>query len=289
MSHVDASPSSTKPPAAGSWPLYGWAGLGLILVSWPLNWLLPGLRSHLLFFPLWLGYILTVDALVLRRSGSSLLRRSPADLARLFLVSVPVWWLFEALNLRLRNWEYPGSEHFGPQAYFLLSSIAYSTVIPAVFETAELLATLPWSERLNAGRPFAAGRRLRLGLFGMGVAMLALLLVWPRIFYPFAWLSLLFLFDPLAHAIGRPSLLAHLEAGRRRPLLMLALGALACGFFWELWNYHAYPKWTYNVPGLDFAHLFEMPLPGYLGYLPFGLELYPFTHLLLPRPPALRL
>jgi hypothetical protein len=40
-------------------------------VSWGLSWGLSGLRTHLLFFPLWLGLILTVDGLVLRRSGTS--------------------------------------------------------------------------------------------------------------------------------------------------------------------------------------------------------------------------
>ena len=30
---------------------------------WPLNWGLEGMRSHVGFFPLWLGYCLTVDAL----------------------------------------------------------------------------------------------------------------------------------------------------------------------------------------------------------------------------------
>ncbi len=230
-----------------------------------------------------------VDALVLRRSGSSILRRSPSDFVRLFVASVPVWWLFEILNLRVRNWVYPGSEQFGPVTYFVLSSIAYSTVIPAVFETAELLGTFRWGRRLDAGPGLAVRPGLRLKLFAGGVLMLALLLIWPRLFFPLLWLSLVFLLDPLAHALGRRSLLGFLEQGRRRPLVLLALGALVCGFFWELWNFYGYPKWTYDVPYLGFAHIFEMPLFGYLGYLPFGLELYPSTHLLLRRPPALRL
>lgn len=44
--------------------------------------MLPGLRTTtVLFFPLWLGYILTVDALVLRQRGTSLLTRSPKSFA----------------------------------------------------------------------------------------------------------------------------------------------------------------------------------------------------------------
>ena len=44
--------------------------------------------------------------------------------------------------------------------------------------------------------------------------------------------------------------------------MALALGALICGFFLELWNFHSYPKWIYRPPGVEFLHLFEMPLLG---------------------------
>ena len=71
--------------------------------------------------------------------------------------------------------------------------------------------------------------------------------------------------------------------------MALALGALVCGFFWELWNFYSYPKWTYHTPGVEFLHVFEMPLLGFLGYPPFGLELYALVHLIAPRPPRLRL
>ena len=87
---------------------HGWAGVLFVGLAWPLNWALPGLRTHLLFFPLWLGYALLVDALVLRRRGTSILARSPKDFALLFACSAPAWWLFEAFNLRTHNWEYLG-------------------------------------------------------------------------------------------------------------------------------------------------------------------------------------
>src|SRR5205814_10613141 len=89
-------------------PLQGWLGGLLLAVCWPLNWTLPGMRTSYLFFPLWLGYILVVDALVLRRSGTSLLSRWPRDFALLFLASAPSWWLFEVINWRTHNWEYVG-------------------------------------------------------------------------------------------------------------------------------------------------------------------------------------
>jgi hypothetical protein len=54
------------------WPMHGWIGLALVLLFWILNWSLSGPRTHWGFFPLWLGYCLTVDALVFVRKGHSL-------------------------------------------------------------------------------------------------------------------------------------------------------------------------------------------------------------------------
>lgn len=268
--------------------LHGWFGLVLVGVFWILNWTLPGERTHLLFFPLWLGYVLAVDALVLARTGTSLLRRSRRDTSALFAASVPAWWLFELLNERLGNWLYLGGEGLSYARYAVLASLSFSTVIPAVFESAELVRSFRWTERFRTGPRMPDAPPWRLVYLAAGGAMLALMLVWPRRFYPFCWLSLIFLLDPVAHRLGRPSLLGHLGRGDWRPVVGLALGALLCGVFWELWNWRSYPKWVYDTPGWDFWHVFEMPLFGYLGYLPFGLELYPLTHLLLPWRPRVR-
>jgi hypothetical protein len=53
-------------------------------------------------------------------------------------------------------------------------------------------------------------------------------------------------------------------------VLQWACAALCCGFFWEMWNAGSYMKWSYRVPLVDAFHIFEMPLLGYAGYLPFG-------------------
>src|SRR5208283_429738 len=129
----------------------GWAGLFLLAVCWPLNWLLPGLRTACLFFPLWLGYILVMDALVCRRAGASLWTRSRKGFVLLFILSVPAWWLFEAINDRTGNWEYLGTATFTPLEYYALCTLSFSTVMPAVFETAELVRTFGWVKSLRPG------------------------------------------------------------------------------------------------------------------------------------------
>jgi len=55
---------------------------------------------------------------------------------------------------------------------------------------------------------------------------------------------------------------------------VLPLAGIWCGFFWEMWNFYALPKWYYTVPYIGFWKVFEMPLLGYSGYLPFALELF---------------
>jgi hypothetical protein len=71
----------------------------------------------------------------------------------------------------------------------------------------------------------------------------------------------------------------------RRPYL-LALAALVCGLFWEMWNYGSLLKWVYDVPFVGRFKLFEMPLLGYFGYLPFGLECAVISDFLRPDTPA---
>ena len=286
MSRLPAQRSRRLRPALSP---HGWAGLFLICVAWPLNWALPGMRTHLLFFPLWLGYALAVDALVLRWRGTSLLTRSPRDFALLFACSAPAWWLFEALNWRTQNWEYLGAERFGGLTYFLLTTLSFSTVMPAVFETAELVRSAGWMRRLSNGPRLKPTRPLLLAMLGVGFAMAALSMSLPGYFYPFLWGSAFFLAEPVNAWLGRPSLLGYLGRGDWRPVVALALGALVCGFLWELWNFYSYPKWTYHTPGVEFLHVFEMPLLGFLGYPPFGLELYALAHLIAPRPPRLHL
>jgi hypothetical protein len=51
-----------------------------------------------------------------------------------------------------------------------------------------------------------------------------------------------------------------------------ALAAIICGGFWEMWNYFSLAKWEYSIPLVHRFKIFEMPLLGYAGYLPFGLE-----------------
>jgi hypothetical protein len=79
--------------------------------------------------------------------------------------------------------------------------------------------------------------------------------------------------------MGNHNLITRAKNGEWRTVVSLFAGVLLTAFFWEFWNYWAYPKWIYTIPFVDFWHIFEMPLLGYGGYLPFSLELFAFYQL----------
>ena len=215
--------------------------------------------------------------------------RSRRGFVLLFVASAPVWWIFEVINQRTGNWEYLGSSTFTQFEYYFLCTLSFSTVMPAVFETAELVRSFAWMQRFVSGPRVRPTAVVNLSLFLSGLAMIGLTLCWPKYCYPFVWTSLLLLLEPLNCWFGRPHFLQYLRQGDWRPVLSLSLGALICGFFWEMWNYYSYPKWVYHTPGAQFLHLFEMPLLGYGGYVPFALELFALKNFLSPRTPQLRL
>src|SRR5205085_2002075 len=97
-------------------------------------------------------------------------------------------------------------------------------------------------------------------------------------------LGFVFLLDPINARLGAESLWVDLRTGRGDRLVNLALSGLLCGGLWELWNFWAGAKWHYTVPIMQQWKIFEMPLPGYLGFPPFALEcftMYVFARRLL--------
>lgn len=267
--------------APRGFPAHGWIGLALAVVFWALNWGLTGPRTYWAFFPMWLGFCLGIDGLVFWRTGTSLLTRSWRKYVGLFLLSAPIWWLFEALNLRTQNWEYLGVAGFSPLAYAFWTTVSFTTVVPAVFGCAEFFSSFGFIKRLRRGPSIKPEGLVPLAFFVLGLLMLALMLAWPSIFFPFMWIAPYFILEPINIWMGFRSLADHTREGDWRPVIALWLGVLLTAFFWEMWNYLSFPKWIYHVPWGGWLHVFEMPLLGYGGYLPFSLELIAVYHLVM--------
>lgn len=249
-------------------------GVTLIATSWTASWTGETLLAHHSFFPLWLGYILTLDALTEMRAGTSLWTRGRSRFVLLFVASVPLWWLFEAFNARLENWSYLMPREYSWIAYRVEASIAFSTVVPALFVTAELYRALGFPGRFGTWIGIEPGTFGWAGVASLGAIMIVLVLAVPALFFPLVWIGVFFLIDPVIRLRGGWSIATQVELGWWGTVWRLFAAGITCGFFWEMWNSRAMPKWIYDIPYADAWNLFEMPLLGYGGYLPFALETY---------------
>jgi hypothetical protein len=257
-------------------PRWGWTGAGLGAASWILAWgrfpWMDGFQAHT-FTLLWIAFILLVNAFTVRRTGRCPMLSRTRPFLLLFPVSAGFWWTFEYINRFVGNWRYAGVAEFGAVEYFLFATLPFSTVLPAVLSTRELLLSYPrfdgafreWRP-LSPARPWAIGLAALLlacaGLFAVGIV--------PDVAFPLVWVAPPMLLISLAALRGEPHALSGIGSGDWRSPVSSVFAALLCGFFWEMWNFESYAKWVYDIPYVNVLHVFEMPLLGYAGYLPFG-------------------
>jgi hypothetical protein len=219
----------------------------------------------------WWSYILFIESFFFSRGYASLLFDNFARFLLLLPLSVTIWLIFEVLNFRMHNWHYlqlPSSRGMRWAGY----TLAYATVLPALFTTKNLLDFLGF---FRETKKFSEGfGRFRDRLVMIGVVMLTLPLLFPKIFFPLVWMGFVFLLEPLNYRNGAGSLLRDFEEGSGRNLYLLLMSGLICGVLWECWNFGAGSKWVYTLPYFDFLRLFEMPVFGFLGFPPFAVECY---------------
>ena len=265
-----------------AFPAYGWLGWLALLSAEAL--LFARVEPVVTYFtPIaWSSYILIADAAVLALTNRSRLNDAPIVIARLAFLSIPLWLIFEAYNLRLQNWTYVGVPRAWPAAPFGYAW-SFATITPAVFETSDLVQAMlptPSPRPLPESAPHAVkiSSAAEFILMISGAACLLIPLLVPRHIaaYLFAliWIGFLLLLDPLNHRLGLPSFIGDLAEGMPRRLYGFLLAGWVCGSLWEFWNFWAAAKWLYTFPMFQHWKIFEMPAPGFLGFLPFALECF---------------
>ncbi len=263
-------------PRQERFPLWGWAGAAIILLAEVLLFTRHTWVS-IYFTPLaWTGYVLLIDGGVWRLRGKSRLGSAPREFLALAFWSVPLWLIFEAYNLRLTNWTYVGLP-VNPLLQAIGYTWSFATIWPALFETASFLEALGWF-RASGRPPFTLGRAAQLSLVALGALFVSVPALVPvavgRYLFGAVWIGFALLLDPLNHLAGGHSILGELQQGRRSTLYSFLVSGFVCGVFWEFWNYWAAAKWVYIFPIMQGWKVFEMPLAGYLGFLPFALECF---------------
>ena len=123
-------------------------------------------------------------------------------------------------------------------------------------------------------------------LLSLGSMGLGLIGIWPNLLFPLLWLCPLFLLLGIKFIRKEKTCFHGLLQGDWRPVLLSALAALLCGFWWELWNANSLVHWEYTIPYVHTFKVFEMPILGYSGYLPFGLTCLAITEFALDYQPS---
>jgi hypothetical protein len=244
----------------------------------------------LYFTPLvWTGYILFVDALNVFKNGNSLIIHRRREFILMLPWSIVCWVIFEMYNLHLQNWQYIGlPEHIVPR--MIGYGWSFATIFPAIMETAELFESM----FVQRQKPkILLTRWILIVWIFVGAASLIVPLLLPQdqagTLFGLVWVGFIFLLDPINYFFNGRSLFHEIMQRKYSMIVALALSGIVCGLLWEFWNYWAVAKWIYKVP-MSFAgpKIFEMPLLGFLGFIPFAFECFVMQELLTTVVPSLR-
>jgi len=266
-----------KSYAVRPFPWWGWIGILTGVLSWILAWTrfpwFVRFQPHT-FTPLWVSFILVVNALCHRQTGRCMMVERTRFFFLLFAVSAAFWWFFEYLNRFVQNWSYTGV-HYGAPEYFFYATISYSTVLPAVLGVREWIYGFSWFRHgfgnfipLKCANPKLLAMTV-LMISGIGLTCMG---IWPDYLFSLVWISPLLIIVSLQSLLGETNVLSEMADGNWSLMMSSASAAIFCGIFWEMWNYYSLARWEYSIPFVHRFKIFEMPVLGYAGYLPFGLE-----------------
>ena len=255
-----------------TFPIHGIFGIVLLLLSQFLLFKKIDPFYSWFYCFAWRSYILIIDAIIYRLKGNSLLLNRTGEFFLMIPWSIFLWLIFETANFSLENWYYINLPKSTVERW-VGYAVAYGTVLPGMFETTEFLETTGLFKNLRI-KKIMISYVGRLVLILLGTFCLVASILMPEYFFPLIWIGFIFLLEPFIYRFGGKSLLKDLEEGNLRKIFFLLLAGLICGILWEFWNFWALSKWVYTVPFFEEGKGFEMPVPGFLGFPPFAIEVY---------------
>jgi hypothetical protein len=254
--------------------------LGVALHAILFALMLAGVEPFHTFFYLlsWWTFIPVIGAINRLKTGDSLVLGDGPRFFWMASCSVVVWLFFESWNFHLQNWLYYGIIEI-TWLRWISYTVAFATVIPAVLETDLLLGSFGLVKRLT-GPALKVTPRFLYACATAGFIMMFLVVLLPDYCFPLLWVGIVFILDPLLYHYDREaSFLGQARRGDYQRLARMMLAGLVCGVLWEFWNFWSAAKWVYSIPLLNFWRVFEMPVFGFLGFMPFALECYLFWQL----------
>lgn len=270
-------------------PIWFWISLIIWLVSLFILWgKFSGIIWLLKFIDilLWWSFTLMIDGYVFFRTGGrSLVSIRHRELIGIGFASITGWMIFEYFNFFVDdNWYYPQGNQMPPAEFLCFSMIASTAVFPISFEFYSLFNTFEnFKKKYSNGIRLLLPKWLKITLFIVCLGVMFAISYFPDVLFFTLWLCPLIILSLLLEELHIWSPFTPIKEGNWSPLLLIALSWVVAGLFVECWNYFsAYHVngaiitqntlyWAYSVPYVDVLHVFEMPLLGYIGYLPYGI------------------
>lgn len=287
-------------------PSWFWWGLAIHLVSLALLWskvTAPGYLTHFLLIPLWWGFVFVLDGIVyLRTRGKSPMVVNPRSLLAMAVASSTGWMVFDYVNYYIdENWYYPNGKLINPTVFYSYGLIGSSAFLPQIFEWSILLKSTSYFKNKYSGGPAVRFSPYFFGgMMFAGFVFLFVVVYYPQKLFYAIWLSPLFILVGLLpfFRIWSPAN-PITERGDWSVLVIIAIAGLIQGTLWEFWNFFSVEHcpflspgmcpgseannpafWEYAIPYVNVRHIFEMPVLGYFGYIPFAI-FYLYWHLAL--------
>ena len=175
----------------------------------------------------WYSYIFFVDGINYLIKGDSLIISRTKEFVYMLFVSCGMWLVFELFNLSLKNWGY-NFVPFDSTDRYLFYLLLFSSVLPAIFETEELIESLGIFRKFKLNISIKLNEKHINRWIYTGIFLSTLSLIFPKIFFPLMWLSLMIIFEPLNYKLGTRSLVKESSRGNIEKILSKTDG---CKFF----------------------------------------------------------
>jgi hypothetical protein len=270
-------------------PIWFWLGFLMWGITLTVLWgkfSEPRILINWAVLPLFWGFTLMIDGWVYVRNNSiSLVSKHLQELLGIGLASISGWLIFEYLNFFVQdNWIYPKGDIIPNTEFFFYAVLGSSGLVPMSFEWYFLFRTFKkFSNRYSDGIKLIFPKWLQISILIICATGLLFTSFYPDDLFFLIWLAPLLIISIILDWIGVWTPFMPVTKGNWTPLMLISLSYLLQGFLCEFWNYfsgtHIDGKlsetynpdyWTYSIPYVDLLHVFEMPLLGFLGYLPFG-------------------
>lgn len=271
-------------------PVWTWVGLVLWLVPLTVLWGKfsgPAWLINGAVVPMFWGFALFLDGIVFRRTGGrSIVGTRPRELLAMGLASSGGWMIFEWLNFFVDdNWLYPHGDLLSDDEFLLYALVGSSGLMVMSFEWYSLFNSWEgFRNRYANGPKVKVGRARLIALVVVAYVLLFLTPYFPNYSFGVLWSAPLVVLAATLALLDIWSPFRLIREGNWTPVLFLALTYFVQGVLCECWNYFSAEHladgtvitvnpdyWVYSIPYVSVLHVFEMPLLGLGGYLPFGI------------------